>query len=347
MKGKGLSRKKGIGVLCVVVLAAVAVFCVAATAGAADKVLKLKYGNLYPPVHPFSKLTEEWIKDVEKKTEGRVTFSYFPGSTLAPPMQAYDAVVKGIADMAMNLLAYAPGRLPLSEVLQQPLGYANGYQATMLGNAYYKKFKPKEFDDVQVMFLHGAAPGIIHTRKEIKSTADVKGLRIKANAENAEIVKVLGGAPVTQPITETYDSLSKGLLDGVLLPIEALQGWKLGEVLKTSLENYATSYMTSLYAIMNKDKWNSISRADRKAIEKINEEYAVKFGKKWVELDKQAKEWAIQKGMNFVKVSKEEEAQTAEKMKPILAAYVKKMADKGLLGDKALKFCQDYIKMHP
>jgi len=342
-----MKRRSGIGVLFVVVLAAVAVFCVAATAGAADKVLKLKYGNLYPPMHPFSKMTEEWMKDIEKATQGRVTFSYYPGNTLAPPMQAYDAVVKGIADGAMNLLAYSPGRLPLSEVLQQPLGYANGYQATMLGNAYYKKFKPKEFDDVQVMFLHGAAPGFIETRKEIKSTADVKGLRIKANAENADIVKNLGGAPVTQPITETYDSLSKGLLDGVLLPIEALQGWKLGEVLKTCLENLGTSYMTSLYSIVNKNKWNSISKADRKAIEKINEEYAVKFGKTWVELDKKSKDWSIQKGMNFVKVSKEEEAQTMEKMKPILADYVKKMASKGLPGDQALKFCQDYIKTHP
>jgi TRAP-type C4-dicarboxylate transport system substrate-binding protein len=338
---------KGIGVLFVVVLAAVAVFCVAATAGAADKVLKLKFGNLYPPVHPFSKMTEEWMKDIEKATAGRVTFSYFPGNTLAPPMQAYDAVVKGIADGAMNLLAYSPGRLPLSEVLQQPLGYTNGYQATMLGNAYFKKFQPKEFNDVQVMFLHGAAPGFIHTRKEIKSTADIKGLRIKANAENADIVKNLGGAPVTQPITETYDSLSKGLLDGVLLPVEALQGWKLGEVLKTTLVNYGTSYMTSLYAIMNKDKWNSISKADRKAIEKINAEYAVKFGKGWVALDKQAEEWATQKGMKFVKVSKEEEAQTVEKMKPILVDYVKKMESKSLPGDKALKFAQDYIKMHP
>ena len=67
--------------------------------------------------------------------------------------------MKGIADVGGCLLAYAPGRLPLSEVLQQPLGYTSGYQATKLANAYYQKFKPKEFDDVKVMYLHGAAPG--------------------------------------------------------------------------------------------------------------------------------------------------------------------------------------------
>ena len=97
-------------------------------------------------------------KDIETATSGRVKVSTFPGNTLTPPMQAYDAVVKGIADLAGCLLAYAPGRLPLSEVLQQP-SVPEWLPATKLANAYYKKFQPKEFDDVKVMYLHGAAPG--------------------------------------------------------------------------------------------------------------------------------------------------------------------------------------------
>jgi TRAP-type C4-dicarboxylate transport system substrate-binding protein len=314
---------------------------------AQEKTVKLKYSNFFPPVHPISKLAEEWCKEVEKRTNGRVTFSYFPGNTLTPPMQTYDSVVKGIADMGQSLLAYAPGRLPLSEVLQQPLGYTNGYQSTKLGNEYYKKFRPKEFDDVKVMYLHGAAPGIFHTRKLVSSIDDIKGLRIKANAENADIVKELGGAPVTQPITETYDSIQKGLLDGVLLPIEALQGWKFAEVLKTSIENYAVSYMTSMYVIMNKSKWEGISKEDQQAIEAINEEWNEKQAKLWVQLDNNAKEFAIQKGVKFVQVSKEEEAKTAEKMKPILANYVKTMKAKGLPAEEALNFCLEYIKTHP
>jgi TRAP-type C4-dicarboxylate transport system substrate-binding protein len=273
-----------------------------------------------------------------------VKVSYFAGNTLAPPPQAYDAVVKGIADMAQNLLAYSPGRLPLSEVLQQPLGYQDGYQATKLANAYYQKFKPKEFDDVKVMYLHGVAPGTIHTKKEINSFFDVKGLRIKANAENADIVKALGGAPVTLPITETYDALKKGLAEGILLPNESLKGWKFAEVVKASIDSSAISYLTSMYVVMNKDKWNQISKADQAAIEKINEEWIEKQGKLWVELDKAGKEYAIQKGVKFVKVSKEEEAKVAGLMKPILDGYVKAMAAKGLPGAEALKFCQDYLK---
>ncbi len=144
------------------------------------------------PHHALTKTLEEWGKDIEKATNGRVTVTIFASNTLSPPMQVYDNTVKGSVDIGTALLAYAPGRLPLSEVLQLPLGYRDAYQATKMANEYYKKFRPKEFDDVKMMFLHGAAPGFIFTKKPVKTTADVKGLRLKANAENADIVKNLG-----------------------------------------------------------------------------------------------------------------------------------------------------------
>ena len=339
-------RKKSV-VTWLVLLTVSLFFLTSIPVHAQEKAMKLRLSTFWPPQHPFTKLLGEWGKDVEKATEGRITVTVFPASTLSPPMQVYDNTVKGVVDVGANLLAYSPGRLPLSEVLQQPLGYRNGYQGSKLANAYYKKFKPKEFDDVQVMFLHGAAPGFIFTKNPVKSTADVKGLRIKANAENADIVRNLGASPVTMPVTETYDALSRGVVDGCLFPLEALQGFKIGEVVKTVIENYGVSYLTSMYVIMNKSKWNAISPADQKAIEKINDEYNEKFGKKWVELDNSAIAFAKGKGVTFLPVSKEDEAATAQKMKPILDAYVKMAKSKGLPGDEALKFCEDFLKKNP
>ncbi len=308
------------------------------------KEIKLRYSMIWPASHPMVKLAAEWGKDIETATSGRVKVSTFPGNTLTPPMQAYDAVVKGIADLAGCLLAYAPGRLPLSEVLQQPLGYLNGYQATKLANAYYKKFQPKEFDDVKVMYLHGAAPGFIMTKKAVTSIKDIKGLRIKANAENADIVTNLGGAPVTMPVSDAYDSIQRGVIDGTLFPIEALQGYKIGEVVKTVIQDYGISYMTSMYVIMNKDKWNSILPEDQKAIEALNDVYNEKVGKLWLELDAKAKDFAIQKGVKFIDVSKQDQAATAALMKPILDSYVAMTKTKGLPGDEALKFCLDFLQ---
>jgi TRAP-type transport system periplasmic protein len=326
------------------VLSFFALALIPVAAQAQEKTMKLRLSVMWPPQHAWTKMFTEWGKDVEKATAGRVTVTVFPSNTLSPPMQVYDNTVKGIVDVGTSLLAYSPGRLPLSEVLQQPLGYKNGYQATKLANEYYKKFKPKEFDDVHVLFLHAAAPGLIFTKNPAKSTADLKGLRIKANAENADIVKNLGASPVTMPVTEAYDSLSRGVIDGCLFPLEALQGFKIGEVVKTVIEDYPMSNATSMYAVMNKAKWNALSPADQQAIEKINEEYVEKFGKGWVELDAKAVEFAKSKGVTFVKATKEEETVTAQHMKPILDDYVKTTKSKGLPGDEALKFCQDFLK---
>lgn len=339
--------RKGFIVSITVCLAIAALLLTFIPVNSQEKVVKLRCSVMWPPTHPITKLIQEWGREIEKATNGRVKITMFAGSTLTPPMQAYDNTVKGVVDLASCLLSYAPGRLPLSEVLQQPLGYRSGYQASKLANAYYKEFKPKEFDDVKVMYLHGAAPGFIMAKKSIKSTADIKGLRIKANAENADIVTNLGAAPVTMPVSDTYESLQRGVIDGTLFPLEALQGWKIGEVVKTVIENYGMSYMTSMYLIMNKEKWNSLSSADQKAIEKLNDEFNEKQAKLWVELDGKAKAYAIQKGVNFIKVSAQDEAATAAKMKPILDKYVKMTKSKGLPGDKALQFCLDYLKTHP
>jgi TRAP-type C4-dicarboxylate transport system substrate-binding protein len=337
--------RRSFGIIGIVLVVAF-VFC-AISAVPAQAQMKLRLSTMWPAQHPLSVLFGDWGKDIEKATAGRVSVTVFAANTLSPPMQVYDNTVKGVVDVGTSLLAYSPGRLPLSEVLQQPLGYKNGYQASKVANEYYKKFKPKEFDDVKVMFLHAAAPGFIFTKNPTKSTTDVKGLRIKANAENADIVKLLGAAPVTMPVTETYDSLSRGVIDGALFPIEALQGFKIAEVVKTVIENYGMSYATSMYCIMNKDKWNAISAADKAAIEKLNDEYNEKFGKKWVELDNNAMTFAKGKGVTFLTVAKAEEADTAKKMQPILDDFVKMAKGKGLPGDEALKFVQDFLKKNP
>ena len=332
----------GIGVLVLVAL-----FIASGSLYAQEKSIKLRLSNFHPPTHPVTKLTQEWAKEVEKQTNGRVKVTVFPGSTLTPPMQTYDSVVKGIADIGMSMFAYSPGRFPLSEILQRPLGFADGYQATKVANAYFKQFKPKELDDTQVMYLHGGSNTQFSTRPAISSVDDIKNLRIICNADSAAMVTALGGAPVTIPVTDSYDALNKGLCDGVLFVIEAMKGFKIAEVVKYSLVDRAVVYSAGHYVVMNKDKWNSISNADQKIIEKINEEWIEKQGRQWAALEKDAMEYAAQKGVKFVYASKEQEARTAERLKPVLDKYVSDMKAKGLPGDEVLKFCLNYIKTHP
>ncbi len=336
-----------IACLCGLIAVVFLIGAVAPQVQAQEKVLKLKYTNFYPPGHPIAVLAGDWCKEVEKQTNGRVKITYFPGNTLCPPQQSYDSVVKGIADIGQTLAAYAAGRFLLTEVLAQPLGYTSNGQPTRTCTAFYKKFKPKEFADSQVMYIHGHGKGMFHAVKVLNSIADLKGLRLKANAENQGIATAVGASPVALPIPETYDALQKGLVDGLVLPFEALKGWKFSDVIKTSIPAQPMAYTAPIPVFMNKAKWNSISKEDQKKIEKINDEWVEKHAQLWEKLEKEAEEDAVQKGIKIIKLTPEEDAQLAEKMKVVRDDWVKKMSAKGLPAQEAMNWCLEYIKKNP
>jgi TRAP-type C4-dicarboxylate transport system substrate-binding protein len=286
----------------------------------------------------------DWAKEIEKRTNGKVQITMFPGGTLTPPDKCYDGVVKGISDIGYSVLAYTRGKFPLTEVADLPLGIKSGMVATKLINEYYKKFNPKEFNEVKVMYLHGHGPGFIHTKKAVRTLEDIKGMKIRCTGLAAKIAAALGATPVAMPMSETYDSLSRGVVDGSMAPMEALSTWKWGEVVKFSTEDYGASYSTGFFVVMNKDKWNALSPDIQKIIEKINEEWIEKTGKVWDDVDKAGKEFTLKLGNQIISLSKEENEKWAKAVRPLLDGYVKNMKDKGLPGEAALKFYMDQLK---
>jgi TRAP-type C4-dicarboxylate transport system substrate-binding protein len=268
----------------------------------------------------------------------------FPGGTLTPADKCYDGVVKGISDIGMSVLGYTRGRFPLSEVIDLPLGYKSGLAATKLINAYYQKFKPQEFNDVQVMYFHAHGPGILHTKKPVKSLDDLKGMKIVCHGLSAKVVGALGATPVAMPMPERYDALQKGVAEGGVNPIESLKGWKLGEVIKSTTENFGSAYSTGFFVVMNKDKWKSLPPDVQKVIEAVNLEWIEKTGKGWDEIDKEGKEFTLSKGNQVIALSKEEDEKWAKLVRPILDEYVANMKTKNLPGDEAVKFCQEELK---
>jgi len=314
---------------------------------AQQKVIGLRYANYHAAGNPNSTICADWSKEVEKRTNGRIKITYYPGGTLTPPTQTYDSVMKGIADIGFSMAGYTKGRFPLTEVIDLPLGPKSGYQGGMLANAFYKKFKPKEFEDTKMMYLQTTSPLILFMRNQpVGKLEDMKGLKIRGTGNAVRLIQLLGGAPVGMPITECYDALSRGVVDGISVAYEPLKPFKLAEVVSYSTE-FDSCYVTAGYVVMNKQKWESISPADQKAIEALNEEYAEKQARLWDVLDKDGKDLFLQKGGKIVKLTKEEDARWTKALAPMFDEYVKAMNSKGLPGEEALKFCQDWLKAHP
>jgi TRAP-type C4-dicarboxylate transport system substrate-binding protein len=304
---------------------------------------KLNYSVFFPAPHKNAVLATEWAKEIEKRTGGKVQITVFPGGTLTPADKCYDGVVKGLSDIGFSVLAYTRGKFPLTEVVDLPLGSKSGLASTRLINEYYKKFKPKELDEVKVMYLHGHGPGILHTKAAVNTLEDIKGKKVRCTGMAAKIVGALGATPVAMPMGETYDALSRGVVDGSMAPFEALQGWKWGEVVKFTTEDWGAAYSSGMFVVMNKDKWNALPPDVQQIIEKVNEEYAEKQGKLWDEIDKAGRDFTLGRGNKIISLSQDENWKWTKAVKPILDEYVKNTKEKGLPGDEALKFCLETL----
>ena len=323
------------------------IFAITAPATYASAKITLTYSNLFPPSHVHSKLAEAWCQEVEKRTNGEVTVQYFPGQTLTKGNQAYDGVVNGISDIGMSLLAYTRGRFPVMEVVDMPLGYPSGKTATAVINEVYQELKPKELDDVAVMYLSGHGPGLVNsTSKPIRTMEDMKGLKFRATGLAAKIVKALGGTPVAMPMPETYPSLQKGVVDGALYPHEANKGWKLGEVTKYTTENLSMAYTSTFFVVMNKGKWNSLSPAAQKAIKGINVEWTEKTATAWDEIDEEGKKFGASIGREIITLSPEESARWKKAVQPIMQEYVAGSKAKGFDGQKALDITMQALEKY-
>lgn len=337
---------KGVGKIVAVGLSALGIGMGIQAAPGADepKPIELTYSIFFPATHQNTILATEWAREIGKRTDGRVKITVFPGGMLTPADKCFDGVEKGISDIGMSVLGYTRGKFPLSEVIDLPLGYRSGAAATELVNAFYRKFNPKEFDNVKIMYLHAHGPGFLHTKKPVATLEDLKGMKIRCTGLAAKLVTALGGTPVAMPMGETYDALSRGVVDGSMAPQESLQGWRWGEVVKSSTECYGAAYSTAFFVAMNKARWAALPKDVQEIVEKVNQEWIPKTGQAWDDMDKAGREFTVARGNKIIALSDEENARWSKAVQPILDEYVKSMTEKGLPGAEALQFCQDFLR---
>lgn len=309
----------------------------------AEKPVELSYSIFFPPSHIQAKTAEDWSREVEKRTGGRVKITTYPGGSLTKAPQCYDGVVNGISDIGMSCFAYTLGRFPLLEGLDLPLGYPDGLAASRIATEMVRQFAPQEVADVRVLYIHAHGPGILASRKPVRSLDDMRGLKVRATGLSAKIAEFLGATPVAMSQPETYEALQKGVVEATLCPIETLKGWKQGEVISSVTDSSGIGYTTAMFVVMNKDKWNSLPADIQDIITDICNEWVDKHGEAWNEADREGEAFVKELGHEIIKLPPEEVQRWKMSMQPILNLYVKSTTEKGLPGDKFLRTLQEKI----
>ncbi len=298
---------------------------------AQTKPIALRFTNFLPVTFSATPVMGQFCEEIKKKTNGRVEITYYPGGTLTTAPKVYDAVVNQVADIGCSHIGYTRGRFPITEMLDLPIGMPNGFVSTHVRHDFQKKFMLKEWNDVHVLYFWSPGPGIFETtKKPIKKLEDLKGLKFVSEGRKADAVKALGAVPVAFEMGDVYDVAQRGLVDGVVVALETLKGFRLADVLKyASLTQRAMGIAYTFYVAMNKDKWNALPEDVKKIFTETVEEFVDRHGVDALKADFGGLDYFKQRGGQLVTVPDEEIQKMKNAVDPVILNYTKEMEAKG------------------
>lgn len=299
------------------------------SAFAAPKVINLKFANYFPPPSTQSKLCEEFIADLEERTNGRVKVKYFPGGSLLKAPAIIKGVESGIADIGFSHISYTAGRFPVTEVCELPNGYPTGWVANQIMNDFYEKFKPKEWDSVVPLWFHANTPSVLASKKALRTLEDFQGQTIRAPGRMAAVINALGGTPAPTPIMETYDAIAKGVIQGVFVGGEGVKTFRFGEIVNYVTVSWNVGPSYPFYVVMNKRKYDSLPNDIKGILDKLSGEYKEKFALMWNAADFPGEAFGKSKGVEYIELPKDEFDRWVEAVQPVFEDYVKSMVSKG------------------
>ena len=246
--------------------AAAAALGVPHLAGLAQQTVTLKFHTFMAPLsNVWLTMHKPWMDKVEKDSGGRIKFEAYPAMQLGgTPVQLYDQARDGVVDIVWTLPGNTAGRFPRVEAFELPFMMNNAEATSKALWEYVQTQCPDEFKDTQVLALQVHGPGVIHTAgKAVRSASDLKGLKVRGPTRQVtKLLGALGATPVGMPLPQIPDALSKGTIDGCVIPWEVVPTVKVHELTRFHSEFAASSpaiYTATFVMAMNKPKYDSLA----------------------------------------------------------------------------------------
>lgn len=193
----------------------------------------LTYASPYPSTHPFSQADIIWMKWVEAQTHGHVRIKPYWGGALLSSNDNMVEIRHGVADIGLVTPMYARS----AHIQRVQSGFYSGVGSIQQQIDVYRCLA-NEFPQMngEIAGLHvlavqgGGFPGILTRNRPIRTLADLKGLRLRAQADTAPVLRQLGADPINMSMAEVYPAMAKGVIDGVVAPPDSLKAMHLADV---------------------------------------------------------------------------------------------------------------------
>src|SRR4030043_1144059 len=343
-----MRQKKRVSVVLVAVFCVGFMVTVLPSGKAHAKEIRLKVANYFPPPSRQSTVLEEFCRELEKRTHGQVKVDYYAGGSLLSPSAMFEGVMNGIAYIGYSHVYYTAGRMPVTEAAGLPLGYPSAWVSSQVINDFYQKFKPKEFNQVKVLWMNTSTPSAIATaKKPVRKLEDLKGLTLRAPGIAGDVIKALGGTPAPTPMPEVYDAIAKGVLDGEASNFETLKTFRFAEVVKYSTSVWQITNPYPFYLVMNMNSYNKLPPDIKAVFDTLVNEYKEKYILMWNSVDFAGKAYGVEKGVEFIELSPSEASRWKAAVEPVIDNYVKIMVGKGFSEAEVrgwIKFLRDRIE---
>jgi TRAP-type C4-dicarboxylate transport system substrate-binding protein len=294
-----------------------------------------------------------WMDKVEKESGGRIRFEAYPAMQLGgSPVQLFDQAKDGVVDIVWTLPGNTPGRFPRSEVFELPFMMSNAEATSRAFWEYIQTKAPDEYRDVHLIALQVHGPGMFHVKTRlITQPEDLRGLKMRGPTRQiTKMLGYLGATPVGMPLPQIPEALSKGVIDGCVIPWEVVPSVKVHELVSNHSEfdpKGGALYTTTFVMAMNKARYESLPPELKKVIDANSGiETSAFLGRVQQGGDAPARQLAVQRGNRIHTIGMAEAQAFRRQARQVEVEWVEEMQRRGFDGRDLLETARRLIAKH-
>lgn len=267
---------------------------------------------------------QEWAEKVSADSDGTLEIEVVVGGVLGRHGQMLDRAAMGVVDMTWDFQGYYPGQFRLSSVVELPFQFESAEAGSRAFQGLYDAGEfGGEYDGVHVLSLFTFPNASLMLRDALDDASAMSGRRITAqNPTMQQAAERLGGVALNLTISDWYQALSRGTIDGAIVTFTAVPAFRLDEVMSEYIDVQLGGNPAML--LMDPARYASLPDAAREAIDTHSGvAFAQSMGAFLDNWNNNAKGFAAQNGTNRVRaLDPSDEADWRERLTPLTEAWI-------------------------
>lgn len=238
--------------------------------GFEGKPIELKLNHNNASTTPLAQAIQAWADEIYEATHGTVKITQYPSDALGSTNSGFDLLETGIADLQWATCGMFSGVLNYLDTFSLPM---TGIDTAVAGtnaiwdvyeNGYADKIQG-DFGNARMLIANSSAAGILGSKEEKSSVADIKGDVVRSIAGGiANWVTACGGSPTFMGPPDIYTNLEKGVIDSYIFEWSGVESFNLAETTPYFLS--MNLFRVSQFIMISDSAWNKLSKDQQDAI---------------------------------------------------------------------------------